>query len=125
ATLQSIETTREAYAAYIDVTYHLSDRLSISGGGRYSREKVTISAAVQTAAQIPLGTYTVGPVTEDASFSKFTPRATIRYEIAPQANIYTSYSQGIKSGGWSGPPLLRVEPENIKAYEVGFKIARP
>lgn len=119
--LSGTRTKREAYAGYVDATYHLSDALTISAGGRYSHERVRYLAYALSAAT---GLYTARPTDSSASFSKFTPRATIRYEVAPQASIYASYSQGFKSGGWSGPPIVKVRPETINAYELGFKIAR-
>jgi iron complex outermembrane recepter protein len=121
-TLSATKTTRESYAAYIDATYHVSDRLAVSAGGRYSHENVDYFTFAQN---VVTGAFTSPRVTSSAGFSRFTPRATIRYEVAPQASIYASYSQGFKSGGWSGPPNVKIRPETISAYEVGFKIARP
>ncbi len=119
------DTRRRAYAGYVDASYHLNDKLTLSLGGRYSHEKVDTVTSSQTAAQIGTSNYTVAPRPVSAGFGKFTPRASIRYELAPQASVYASFSQGFKSGGWSGTPATVVRPETITAYEVGFKIARP
>ena len=69
------------------------------------------------------------PTTKELPFDKFTPRASIRYELAPQTNIYASYSEGFRSGtlslsGAATPELwLPVDPEVVDAYEIGFKTA--
>jgi len=114
----------EAYAAYTDATLHLTDKVSLNLGGRFSDEKKTIdmSAAGILAAALP-------ETIAEKNFSKFTPRASIRYELAPRTNIYVSYSQGFRSGTFpvavgSALLIVPIKPENVTAYEVGFKTAR-
>jgi iron complex outermembrane recepter protein len=71
------------------------------------------------------------PFTEvTEKFSKFTPRASIRYELAPRTNIYASYSQGFRSGAFpTFPPgnnpanWFAARQEVVDAFEVGFKTA--
>ena len=117
--------TTGALAVYADGTIHLTDALSITAGGRYSWEKKKIDFVSVNAS----GSTRLGPLSPEDSWSSFTPRASIRYEIAPRTNIYASYTQGFRSGAFaSSPPSLAseyraVEPEQIKAYEVGFKTA--
>ncbi len=116
----------KAYAAYADATFHATDELSINVGGRYSVDKRFISSTIITAAGV-----TTFPYTEArAKFKRFTPRASIRYEVAPRSNIYASFSKGFRSGSFNAaggptPALLAVpvKPEDIKAYELGFKTA--
>src|SRR5439155_19897566 len=48
---------------------------------------------------------------KSSSYSKFTPRVSIRYEVAPRTNVYASYSQGFRSGAWNASlPLLQKGP---------------
>jgi iron complex outermembrane receptor protein len=67
--------------------------------------------------------------TRHAKFSKFTPRGSIRYELAPRTNVYASYSKGFRSGAFNlafpaNPALfLPARQEQVEAYEVGFKTA--
>ncbi|MFC4594533.1 TonB-dependent receptor [Sphingobium tyrosinilyticum] len=114
----------EAFAFYADGTIHLSDALSLSLGGRYSDETKKIEM-VGTGALATLLPLTV----RRASFDKFTPRASLRYEIAPRTNVYASYSQGFRSGTFPvavGAPslVIPVRPETITSYEIGFKTAQ-
>ena len=125
-TNQGIEA--EAWAAYFDGTYRLNDKWSLSAGGRYTDEtKTAYYGQFVVAAN---GYPAFPPTTKEMSFSKFTPRASIRYELAPQTNIYASYSEGFRSGtlslsGAASPALwLPVDPEVVDAYEIGFKTAR-
>ena len=124
--------TKNAWAVYGDLTFHLTDKLSINAGGRYSHEKQDILAYA-----VSSNPAAVRPqVTPSATFAKFTPRASIRYELAPRTNIYASYSQGFRSGAFSSQVpacVLTVGPscytpaqqETIKAYEIGLKTAQP
>jgi iron complex outermembrane receptor protein len=111
----------DAYAAYADATYHLTDKLTLGVGGRYSQEKKTLNLD-----QIGAGAFAL--LVRDATFHKFTPRASVRYELAPRTNVYASYSEGFRSGGFpnAGTPasVVPIKPEVVQAYEVGFKTAQ-
>jgi iron complex outermembrane recepter protein len=117
---------KEAWAVYADATYHLSDALSINLGGRYSKE--TQNVAGEQTSILPI--LRRAPNSARASFSKFTPRASIRYEIAPRTNIYATFSQGFRSGAFVSqlPAIptdwIPAEQETVTAYEVGFKTAQ-
>lgn len=127
---------KEAWAIYGDATYHVTLRISINIGGRYSEERQHISAEIiGPAAFAPFGLFR-DPQDVSAKFSKFTPKASIRYEISPRTNVYASYSQGFRSGAYnsqapacvnaSAPVHCTYDPakqETINAYEIGFKTA--
>jgi iron complex outermembrane recepter protein len=113
----------EAYAVYADATVHLSDRLTVGIGGRYSHDDREVSQTNISAAGV-----TTFPFTErKASFKRFAPRATARYEVADRTNVYASYSKGFRSGSFNVSPsaspalLVPTKPEDINAYEIGFK----
>ncbi|MDO6414594.1 TonB-dependent receptor [Sphingomonas sp. BIUV-7] len=111
-----------AVAAYADVTYHLTEKLFLTGGVRYSRERKHVDYHV--AAPSP-----ILPGSTNATFSGVAPRAVLRYEIAPRTNVYASFTEGFRSGTLPQTPqarpelLIPISPEKIKAYEVGFKTA--
>lgn len=143
--------TKEAWAAFFDATFHATDKLSINVGGRYSKETQDVSGrknnyCTATAGcsvvingvptPVALGQITTTPY--DAAFTshykKFTPRASIRYEIKPGTNVYASYSVGFRAGEWNSVapgdsaaawpgPTGRVGQENAKSYEIGLKSA--
>jgi iron complex outermembrane recepter protein len=63
-------------------------------------------------------------------YSRFTPSASIRYEISPGTNVYFSYTSGFRGGEWNGaipsdnPDLwLDVKQETVNAFELGLKSA--
>ncbi|RZL63499.1 MAG: TonB-dependent receptor, partial [Rhodococcus sp. (in: high G+C Gram-positive bacteria)] len=117
----------DAYAVYGDATYHVTDKLAIGVGGRYSSDKKYQDLTSQGFNL--LTTNFVVPETHK-TFSKFTPRATIRYEVADRTNVYATYSQGFRSGSFNAAAssvaaaILPIKPEEIKSYEIGFKTAQ-
>jgi iron complex outermembrane receptor protein len=138
---------KEAISGYIDATWHATDRLSINVGGRYSSETQDVSAeknfycttVAGCAGGVAVGGITSTPYTfassaQGSKYSKFTPRASIRYEISPRTNIYASYSKGFRSGEWNTVPpsdtdltqwlkVGQIGQESVDAFEVGVKSA--
>jgi iron complex outermembrane recepter protein len=63
----------------------------------------------------------------DVSFSEFTGRAVVDWQITPDNLLYFSYSRGYKSGGINPPlqPIFAVDeqfsPEFVDAFEIGSK----
>ena len=116
---------KDAWAAYFDATFHATSALSITLGGRYSSEDQDVSGRQDSI----LGVLVRAPNSKSVKFKKFTPRAVIRYEIAPRTNVYASYSQGFRSGTFNSQlPANQADwkpakQEVIKAYELGFKRA--
>lgn len=125
STLQAAQTT-QAFAAYIDGTYHLTDALSVNAGGRYSYEEKSIDQSLARAD----GSFIIVPTHRSVSFSRFTPRVSLRYEVAPRTNVYATWSRGFRSGTYnmaapaSVALILPTAPEDVDAYEVGFKTAQ-
>lgn len=117
----------EAWAVYADGTINLSDRLVLNLGARYTKEGK--SAKYQTVS--PAGAFLTPPGRGDETFSAFTPRGSLRYEIGPRTNVYYSISRGFRSGGFQPNGATRPElfipfkPEKITAYELGFKTSSP
>ena len=110
----------QTYSAYADATYEAIDHLFLTFGGRYTQDDFRRDYE---------GNSGFGLDSESSpweSFKNFSMRAVARYEITPHSNVYASYSQGYRSGGLSGSMFgtsTPVKPENLDAYEVGFKTA--
>lgn len=101
----------DAYAAFADGTYDITSALHLTVGFRYSIETKKLNAILPVAA------------TGKHTWDRGTPRVVLRYDFDPNTNVYASFSEGFKSGAYNlssakSPP---VSPENVKAYEVGFK----
>jgi len=111
------------WSVFADATYEVADGLFLTAGARYSNDK---NEGQWTC--LPDGvTNLVCPPTDtvDVTFNNFSPRGVIRYEFNPNTSVYASVSRGYKAGlaninGFSDVPI---EPEELTAYEVGFKTA--
>lgn len=108
--------TTDSYAAFANVTYEIAHNLYLTGGGRYSIDRPSVSFDL-----IPYGLAESG----GTEFHNFSGRGVLRYQLTPDSNVYASFTQGYKAGGLpaSAFSLVPVKPETINAYEIGYKVA--
>lgn len=109
--------TTKALAGYLDLTYQLTDRLFLTAGARYSKDKVEDASIWVGGPFAPVENYDDDQVT---------PRVVLRYELGDNSSVYGSYTQGYKAGFLdvaNPPPAEIVDPEEIDAYEIGYKYA--
>jgi len=128
----------EAYALFADVTYDISERLSLTVGGRYSSEdKDFVNDQVVTTITggtlppfffggmtLPAGFAFADPpeFVSEASFDDFSPRAVVDFKASDNFLLYASYSQGFKSGGVNSFGLTPAfDSEDVDSFEAGFK----
>ncbi len=123
-------------AAYLQGTYKVNDRLSLTAGGRYTKDDRSASRFLQPHVTVTLLT-PGGPLpfpvpsvpdigSNSLSFSKFNPAGTINMAWTPDVNTYFRVATGYKAGGSSeaGPPGSFGQtflPENVTTYELGLK----
>ena len=108
--------TTESYAAFIDATYEVSPQFFVTAGVRYAHD------IVKDAVYTPSGAVPYSATLPDFSKDKVTPRVVLRYKPTPDSSIYASYTKGYKAGIYNlGGRGERVNPENIDAFEVGYK----
>jgi iron complex outermembrane recepter protein len=136
ATSGYVDTT--SIAAFADVSYSITDRLRVSLGGRYTEDEK--EGSVLRADYLGLGSPLFGndaavffrtrtDYVNERTFDKFTPRASISFDLADTLTTYASYSEGFKSGGFDmrGDAIFTpdtvngYDPENVKSYEIGLK----
>jgi iron complex outermembrane recepter protein len=113
----------DVYAVFTDVTWNLTDRLRLMAGLRYSEEHQTI---VQDSYNTQFFGNPVVPVCDasfEISFHSTTPRVGVQYDVSENSNLYATYSEGFKAGGFNYRGLCgdTFEPEQVTAYEVGWK----
>jgi iron complex outermembrane receptor protein len=116
-------TETEAYAAFGEATYSLSERLQVVVGGRYSRETRGGSNFV-VFEDAPVTIFDNVAQFEDARFSAFTPKAGLNLTLTDEAFLYVSASKGFKSGGFNPGSYQNdpFKPEKIWALELGAKL---
>ncbi len=126
-----------AYAAFGQVEYGLTDRLRLVAGGRFTHETKSFDYLGRVQYQsggidsfTPLSV--LGDTNRSLSNSKFSFRAGLNYTIKRDVLAYASIATGFKSGGFNGGflstnpieldrQLQPIRPENVTTYEVGLK----
>lgn len=103
-------------AAFLDGTYNIWDNLFLTVGARYSYDHITENFIAGSSSP---------DVKNSSDFNSIKPRAVVRYQLTPDSNVYFSYSQGYKAGVYNvfGAATTPVSPENITAYELGYKLS--
>ncbi|MBK5263829.1 MAG: TonB-dependent receptor [Alphaproteobacteria bacterium] len=118
----------KSYAAFAELYIRPIEHLTLTMGGRYSKDDRHISSDLN-----PLGVAVFNPggpeqFSQSASYKKFTPRAVIAYD-AGIVNVYGSFTRGFKAGGFAapsfGPQDIPIRPETIDSYELGVKFVSP
>jgi iron complex outermembrane receptor protein len=116
--------TTVSYAGFLDGTYEVMPKLFVTAGARYSHD------IVKDAYYNSAFTAAVNPVPSISS-NKTTPRVGVRYKPTDQSSIYATFSEGYKAaiidvgGSCQNPPAFRcndVKPEEVDAFEVGYKL---
>lgn len=135
--------TTKSYAAFGQLTWHATDRLSITPGLRYTYEEkdarydAAVSGGLATANPTLLG-YKLAlarpqSYTADLSDGSLSGQINVSYDLTEDALIYANYARGYKSGGinMSGLPVdalgnpipgsAVIEPEETTTWEAGLK----
>jgi len=135
--------TTKSYAAFGQLTWHVSDRLSITPGLRYTYEEKdarfdsTVSGGLATLNPVLIG-YKLAlarPQSYTASLSdgSLSGQINVAYDVSDTVLVYANWARGYKSGGINmgglpvdalGNPIQDravIEPEETTAWEVGLK----
>lgn len=135
ASLGDLET--KSYAVYGEANYDIIDSFSITCGLRYTKEEKDFKRRIefyQGSAPPAPGTTGVSfgsglevlDFKADDSWSSFSPKIGLSYQLNENILTYVSAAHGFKSGGFDGRTRTAVtsyEPENLWSYETGFKSA--
>lgn len=128
--------TDEAWAVFGAFNYDLTDRLTLSGGARYTDEERTVDYTqgpdlVTIYNVIQLFAINVPNIQDSRSDAEWTGDLSLSYEFAEDTTAYVRYARGFKAGGFlaevlSPPPFtpptsIDFAPEFVDNYEAGFR----
>lgn len=123
-----LELDTQAFAAYGELTFQITDQIAVTGGLRYSRDK---KEAFQQGFSpffndtINLQGNTIQPLIGDETFDSFDPKVVVEYTPSENLLVYASYSQAFRSGGFNQSSVnladFVFDEEKIRSGEVGFK----
>ncbi|WP_374595018.1 TonB-dependent receptor [Sphingosinicella sp.] len=114
----------DSYAAFGQVDYHVTDRLTIGAGIRYTRDEKEMTFLQTVPPGFPFRAQNVSGKYEKGAWSY---NVTAKYEVAENANAYGLISRGYKAGGWNLGEVnfivtdALIDPEYVTNYEVGLK----
>lgn len=132
-------------AAYADLDFAATDRLTLSAGLRYTDEDKSIRLSSRDDRRtndviiydISTAELIDGGVPVDLHVGKFTPRLAAGYQLNANSSLYSSATRGFKSGGWNGrgsasAPCFHTAicyqafaPETLWTYEAGLRSELP
>jgi iron complex outermembrane receptor protein len=118
----------ESVSGFAEVRLRPIEHLTITAGGRYTYDDRLLKGNTNVAGNIAFaGANGILSLERGSNFSSFVPRFVVAYD-ADAVNVYASYSEGFKAGGFTSPAftaLPAVKPEALKNYEAGIKYVSP
>lgn len=130
-----LETETEVWSVFAQLSYDVSDRLELSVAARYDDEE-RVSTNLNRVF-VPLFNEFPG-LAQTFEYDKFQPRLSFRWQALDHINIYGSYGQGYRAGGFNQPGTRQLvlavdglpattniqdayEPEELQSFEIGLK----
>ncbi|MFS0736608.1 TonB-dependent receptor [Sphingomonas sp. 1P06PA] len=124
----SANQTGTSLAAFYNIEYEPLSGLTLSHGGRYTKDKKRFSV-------IPLASCGLGEIFTTCSTTSFggrdswnnySPKFSITYEAAPDTTVYGSFTKGYRSGAFNArassiAAIGPADPETIEQFELGLK----
>lgn len=144
--ITSATTDTRSWAGFVEATWHVSDKIDLTGSARYTNERKTYDFFVETPSAIPFfGTgadigvgapiFFPGFQLQGApwfmeryvkkSWNNFSPQGTLSYRPNDKNNIYARIATGFKAGGFNNEASraedIPFDPEKSLTYELGYK----
>ena len=124
-------------AIYGDFTYHLTDRVGLTAGARYTKDKKKMwydnpatDGIFGVFGEGVTGIFTAGRIYAEDSWSSFDPRVAIDFVVTENTTLFGNIAKGYKSGGINRTVLQYIpdpqfldsfDEEKVTAYEAGTK----
>lgn len=122
---QEVGQRTKSYAAFFEGDMKITDALTLTVGGRYTKDRKSQSVADPLFPQLLVKGGFEHPVSK--SWGQFTPKVGLRYRFNRDLMAYALFSRGFRAGGFSGRPgtyeaaTTPYDPETVDNYELGFK----
>lgn len=114
----------DSHALFGDLTFALTDNISLSAGLRWTRDKVEFTEITRPTVTLPVGADVVSE-----TFSNFSPRVALNWRLQDNHSVYATASRGYKVGGINSDVTvtedqavaLVYDEETAWNYEFGLK----
>ncbi len=123
AIYEPVDTNTQAYAAFGQLGYDITDKLNLTVGIRQGRDRLSGLTSETILTRTNFLIPAVPPVERQGTFDATTGSANLSYKIQPNVIGYVSYSRGDSPGGLNTGATAAVNylPQKVDAYEVGLK----
>ena len=121
----------DSFAAFASADWAISERWTLTFGGRYTKEEKDFSGDNGSIGYDPAAgeprPFDHTTWEKEAEWSEFTPSAALRFNMTDNTMLWASYAEGFKSGGFFGRQAnfnnidVTFEPESVRNVEFGFK----
>lgn len=116
----------EAWAAFGEVTWTpgwLDDRLSLTGGLRYTEEEKEIDWMNDLAVSVLAPPTPAASASNDESYDNVSGNVTLAFQATDAINTYLRYATGYRSGGFNGESFdsQPFDEETMETWEIGIK----
>ncbi len=128
----------ESIAAFAQFDFDITDRLTVTVGGRYTEDEKSLDIEQfigATPGFVSPGEGAPGYNTEslraagvpmDLSFDDFSAKLGLQYRWSDDILGYVHFTQGFKSGGWSArtnnaAQFVVFDPESVDSFEAGLR----
>jgi len=133
---------RDSYSVFANVSYDLTERLTLDVGARYTWDEATVTGTADVSTidgvnPIAFGNGFFGrdlgtSASATGDYELFSPRAALTYALTDELNVYAGVSRGVRSGfpgvSFSNPSPTEVvvtrsdlDNEEVLSFEVGAK----
>ena len=121
--LRNTVTTTEAWSPFAEVNWSFAeDRARLGVEARYSSEDKLEGALASGCGE---GVFCFSGKVLSDTFTAFTPRVTLEYDLTDDNMLFGSVAQGIKTGGFNGTATLakndRFDQDENTTFEIGSR----
>jgi iron complex outermembrane receptor protein len=123
--------TEDTIAAYGQLTYKITDALSVTGGVRVGHQKVRGTYRLSLEDINRVITSQLFATDNTAKFTRVTPKLGLEYKASPDLLFYANVSRGVNGGGFDTRAVNAIDagtpfkPEIVTTYEGGVKSTLP
>ena len=115
----------EGYAFFGQATYTLFEKLGLTAGLRYDRDKKEIDWRQSYDQDLSMWGMIPSTLKADDEWDEWSPKVAIDYRWTPSLMSYISAAKGYRSGGFNymtkDPAYISYDPEYSWNYELGLK----
>jgi iron complex outermembrane receptor protein len=114
-------------AGFMDGIYHVTDRLRLDLGFRYSWERKRFQDGANCGVDANPGQFQACArvFNRAATWTSFDPKIGLDFDLTPTTLVYAKYTTGFRSGGFNGRSAIGdlgpYAPETVRDVEVGLK----